>query len=114
MVDFQCGRDWSTVTFDTLVSLPVRWRDLTRDACLTLNVYCDGFGFHNSNNGSNHRNTFDDVADDDHHDDGTTNQQTTKVWGTSLPLFDEHGRLRSGLYKLKLYWNVLYDVLVII
>jgi len=83
--DFMCGKEWGTATFDTLLSLPVRWRDLTRDANLTLNVYCDG-----GNEGEG--------------DDGIT-----KVWGTTLPLFDEHGKLRTGLYKLKLYENIMAD-----
>ena len=83
--DFACGRDWGTATFDTLLSLPVRWRDLTRDACLTLNVYCDGITTDNDNN------------------------DATKVLGTTLPLFDQNGRLRSGLYKLKLHPNMLAD-----
>lgn len=92
-VDFMCGKDWSTVTFDSMVSLPVRWRDLTRDACLALNVYCDG-------DVSNH---------DGDENDSSNGPSVQKVWGTTLPLFDENGRLRSGLYKLKLYPNVLAD-----
>jgi hypothetical protein len=92
-LDFMCGKDWSTVTFDTMVSLPVRWRDLTRDACLTLNVFCDGHV-------SSH---------DDAHDSNSNGNSDQKAWGTTLPLFDEHGRLRSGLYKLKLHPNMLAD-----
>jgi len=84
--DFMCGKEWCTATFDTLLSLPVRWRDLTRDANLTLNVYCDG-----------------------NEEGGEGNDGTTKVWGTTLPLFDEHGKLRTGLYKLKLHSNVMAD-----
>ena len=82
--DFMCGKEWGTATFDTLLSLPVRWRDLTRDANLTLNVYCDC-------------------------EEGEGEDSTTKVWGTTLPLFDEHGKLRTGLYKLKLHSNVMAD-----
>jgi hypothetical protein len=91
--DFMCGKEWSTVTFDTMVSLPVRWRDLSRDACLMLNVFCNGDV---SNHNAAHDTTSNDVSEQ-------------KVWGTTLPLFDEHGRLRSGLYKLKLYPNMLAD-----
>jgi len=90
--DFKCGKDWSTVTFDSLVSLPVRWRDLTRDACLTLNVFCDG-----------------DISNHDGDAQNNNGPSEQKVWGTTLPLFDEHGRLRSGLYKLKLYPDMLAD-----
>lgn len=90
--DFMCGKDWSMVTFDSMVSLPVRWRDLTRDACLALNVYCDG-----------------DVSNHDGDANDSNGPSVQKVWGTTLPLFDENGRLRSGLYKLKLYPNVLAD-----
>ena len=86
-VDYSCGVEWATASFDTFVSLPVRWRDLTRDACLTLNVFSDG---HNS-------------------DDIGGREDSPRVWGTTLPLFDEHGRLRTGLYKLKLYPDVLAD-----
>ena len=91
--DFACGKEWGTATFDTLLSLPVRWRDLTRDACITLNVFCDGGDCSSDNNNSNN----------------TERQYSTKVWGTTLPLFDENGRLRSGLYKLKLYPNIMAD-----
>ena len=98
--DFKCGKDWSTVTFDTMVSLPVRWRDLSRDACLTLNVYCDG-------GVSNHDGDAQQQQQQQHNNKNGQSEQ--RVWGTTLPLFDEHGRLRSGLYKLKLYPNMLAD-----
>ncbi|KAL7498266.1 hypothetical protein ACHAWT_009221 [Skeletonema menzelii] len=88
----QCGKDWSTVTFDSMISLPVRWRDLTRDACLTLNIYCDG-----------------DVSNHDGDVNDGNGPSERKVWGTTLSLFDENGKLRSGLYKLKLYPNTLAD-----
>jgi hypothetical protein len=55
---------------EEILSLPVRWRDLTRDASLVLNVFCN---------------------------------DETEVRGTTLPLFDEVGRLRSGLQKLRLW-----------
>ena len=96
--DFARGKAWSAATFDTLISLPVRWRDLTRDACLTLNVFCDGdFGDHG--NGDRHDANGSDISE----------QSASKVWGTTLPLFDRRGRLRSGLYKLKLHPNVMAD-----
>lgn len=96
ILDFQCGKDWSTVHFDTMMSLPVRWRDLTRDACLTLNVYSDG-------------NWTDNDTASTTMDGEKLDGNRTKIWGTTLPLFDEHGRLRSGLYKLKLYPNMMAD-----
>lgn len=100
---FARGKEWATATFDTVVSLPVRWRDLTRDACLALNVYCDG----------------DWGNCDDHVDFSATNESSgwkgqgasssTKIWGTTLNLFDESGKLRTGLYKLKLHPNLAAD-----
>jgi len=100
---FARGKEWATATFDMVVSLPVRWRDLTRDACLALNVYCDG----------------DWGNCDDHVDFSATNESSgwkgqrasssTKVWGTTLNLFDEFGKLRTGLYKLKLHPNLSAD-----
>ena len=82
----------SKVTFDSMISLPVRWRDLTRDAFLTLKVFCDKYD--PSNDGNVHN--FDD-------------QSEQKVWGTTLPLFDKHGKLRSGLHKLKLFPSIGAD-----
>lgn len=91
------GKDWATATFDTALHLPVRWRDLTRDACLTLNVFCEGFFTDNIGDDGN------DLTHDN------TNQYSSKVWGTTLPLFNQNGRMRSGLYKLRLYPNILAD-----
>ena len=75
----------SVAKWDALVRLPVRWRDLTRDASIVLNVFCIG-GECNTVGG------------------GCGNEERgTLVWGTTLPLFDSYGRLRQGLHKLKLY-----------
>ena len=104
--DFACGKEWSTATFDTLMSLPVRWRDLTRDACLTLNVLCDGDCSDNDVNGGHINLSGDYNAETS---GGIPNQCAPKVWGTTLPLFDQNGRLRSGLYKLKLHPNITAD-----
>ncbi|KAL7504035.1 hypothetical protein ACHAXN_001754 [Cyclotella atomus] len=77
----------SCANFDALVRLPVRWRDLTRDAALVLNVFCswsdcDGITGPSCDNASKSNNL---------------------IWGTTLPMFDSYGRLRQGLHKLKLY-----------
>jgi len=104
--DFACGKEWATATFDTLISLPVRWRDLTRDACLTLNVFCDGdIGTDHNNQGHIDLTLGGNVE----RNETNPSRCASKVWGTTLPLFDQNGRLRSGLYKLKLYPNVTAD-----
>ncbi len=100
---FARGQEWATVSFDTVLSLPVRWRDLTRDACLALNVYCDG-------DWGNCDDSVDFSANDK--SSGWKSQRSsssTKVWGTTLNLFDESGKLRTGLYKLKLHPNISAD-----
>jgi hypothetical protein len=75
----------STASFDALIRLPVRWRDLTRDAQLVLNVFCS-------------------CGDSNGVAIGVGNEREGDlVWGTTLPLFDSYGRLRQGLHKLKLY-----------
>jgi len=115
--DFANGKEWGTATFDKRISLPVRWRDLTRDACLALNVHCDGDCFSNSGNTSimgRHRlNGIEngDLAENSSSSSSSNNikQCASNVWGTTLPLFDENGRLRSGLYKLILYPNTMAD-----
>ncbi|KAL9184641.1 hypothetical protein ACHAXT_012611 [Thalassiosira profunda] len=96
--DFACGNEWAAASFDALVSLPVRWRDLTRDACLVLNVFCDG-GPDNDGGGF-------DLSGE--RIDGTSHI-SSRVWGTTLPLFDRSGRLRSGLHKLQLHADVVAD-----
>ncbi len=95
--DFACGKEWATATFDASISLPVRWRELTRDACLAINVICEG-----------------GVGDDANkiyltRDDDANDQNSSKVWGTTLPLFEKDGRMRSGLYKLRLHPNMMAD-----
>ena len=108
--DFACGKEWSTATFDTLVSLPVRWRDLTRDACLTLNVYCDGECTADNNaDGHNKISLTGNTNQNTNGDDQYNSATQSRVWGTTLPLFDENGRLRSGLYKLNLHPDTLAD-----
>ena len=74
------GKCQCRVHFDGVLRLPVRWRDLTRDASLVLNVYCSGCSCCS--------------------DDGSNNNM---VWGTTLPLFDSRGVLRTGLQKLTLH-----------
>lgn len=56
--------------FNDVLHLPVRWKDLTRDAVIAINVVGPG---------------------------------GRQMWGTVLPLFDQHGRLHSGLQKLLLH-----------
>jgi hypothetical protein len=98
--DFARGKEWGTSAFDTSISLPVRWRDLTRDACLTINVFCEGdFSDFDGSDNENVNRTRDDDND----------QCNSKVWGTTLPLFDQNGRLRSGLHKLRLHANIMAD-----
>ena len=101
--DFACGKEWATATFDMSISLPVRWRDLTRDACLTINVFCEGNLSGNS--------CIDDVNNNINllRDGDNNDQYNSKVWGTTLPLFDQNGRMRSGLYKLNLHPNMMAD-----
>lgn len=82
----KCVASGSCANFDALVRLPVRWRDLTRDAALVLNLFCSWSGC-------------DDIA-------GPfcdASKCNDLIWGTTLPLFDSYGRLRQGLHKLKLY-----------
>ncbi|KAL7521609.1 LOW QUALITY PROTEIN: hypothetical protein ACHAWX_006287 [Stephanocyclus meneghinianus] len=83
-----CGRKRSTASYDAVLRLPVRWRDLTRDALLVLNAFCSC--------------TNCDVS-------GSLEDEKTdrnSVWGSTLPLFDSDGMLRQGLYKLTLYpWH---------
>ena len=105
--EYACGKEWATAAFDTIVSLPVRWRDLTRDACLALNVFCDGDWDKDSIIGNVNLSMNDN--EEGGSDDSSLCPKPPKVWGTTLPLFDEHGRLRSGLYKLKLYPDELAD-----
>lgn len=69
---------------DALVRLPVRWRDLTRDASIVLNVFCS-------------------CGDCSFRNGACEDKDNNSVWGTTLPLFDSHGRMRQGLHKLKLY-----------
>jgi hypothetical protein len=56
--------------FQDVLHLPVRYKDLSRDACIAFTV-----------KGPSGR----------------------VIWGTTLELFDETGRLRTGLQKLRLY-----------
>lgn len=80
----------SRAGFDEPLRLPVRWRDLSRDASLVLNVVCEGGMCGDSN--------------DDHN-----NNNNNSVWGTTLPLFDSRGVLRTGLQKLKLHRDLPGD-----
>jgi hypothetical protein len=79
--------NWTKVTFDTMLRLPVRWRDLSRDACITLDIHC---------NYSSSSSTY-------------SNIQLPSIYGTTIPLFDKYGKLRYGLVKLRLYPNLLGD-----
>jgi hypothetical protein len=56
--------------FQDVLHLPVRYKDLSRDACITFTI-----------KGPSGR----------------------VIWGTTLEFFDETGRLRTGLQKLRLY-----------
>jgi hypothetical protein len=95
--DFECEKEWATATFDASIRLPVRWRELTRDACLAINVFCAGDGCDDANKINMTR------------DDSGNDQNSSKVWGTTLPLFDKNGRMRAGLYKLRLHPNMMAD-----
>jgi hypothetical protein len=80
---------WSKVTFDTMLRLPVRWRDLPRDACVTLDIHCS----YGTNIPQQQQ----------------RQQKPPSIYGTTLPLFDEYGKLRCGLIKLRLYPSLLGD-----
>eukprot|EP00956_Cyclotella_meneghiniana_P001471 scaffold1630_cov107-Cyclotella_meneghiniana.AAC.1 len=86
------GKCQRRVHFDGVLRLPVRWRDLTRDASLVLNVYCTSCC---------------SCCDDDHNLNGSNNNNM--VWGTTLPLFDSRGVLRTGLQKLTLHPGLTGD-----
>ena len=86
----------TTAIFDSILRLPAGWRDLTRDACVAFDVRCvSPCG--------------DDEDDWDHHRASSSSSSSssssgmTRVWGTTLPLFDERGRMRSGIVKLRLH-----------
>ena len=83
---------WSKVTFDTMLRLPVRWRDLPRDACVTLDIHCNY-----STNIQQQQQLQQQQL------------QPPSIYGTTLPLFDEYGKLRCGLIKLRLYPSLLGD-----
>ena len=78
--------------FDALIRLPVRWRDLTRDAQLVLNVYGRCGECSDVVRG---------ICD--------KNNRSDLIWGTTMPFFDSYGRLRQGLQKLKLHPGLMGD-----
>ena len=79
--------------WDDWVDLPLRWRDLTRDSFLLLQIQC-------------RRGTTtwgDDGRHDAHsHNDDDDDDDDTVVYHTTIPFFTLYGTLVTGLQKLRL------------
>ena len=98
-----------TISWDDILVFPCRWKDLTRDACITFNVRQvvqpahRHFVFTNDNNNNNNNDNTNNTSSYDENSTSSLKYSEVLIGGTTLHLFNEKGLLRTGKLKLQLY-----------